>query len=251
MTESRHKLRTFPTLFPPLGFAFIEDTLCRCNSPIFEQNFPFLESLSLGSIVNISGSNLSSLEIFSEDNKIDMYNMHPTNMSSEEQHDNNIFSVILEGWIRNIFELIIPLSARSTVLIIGSLHDCLDLLIVACLRRMQRVSLTSTLEEFKILSGGKRIFDMEQFIEYFDPSIIELPDKNIPLYLLHYDNLKAEEEAEFSRHLTSNNEGSTINEKASSKAFFKLIFPPKGILLSPGLTFDASISLVHDKDDDD
>ena len=61
-----------PLLYPPMGFMHIEDRICRCHVPVVPQNLVFLKSLTLGSIINISGIATPELENFSDENHIDL-----------------------------------------------------------------------------------------------------------------------------------------------------------------------------------
>lgn len=65
---------------------------------------------------------------------------------------------------------------------------CLDSILVACLRKVQEWSFVSILGELRMHSGC-RLFDVEQFIEYFDPDIIDI-SKNTPDFLKIHIRLK-------------------------------------------------------------
>lgn len=83
--------------------------------------------------------------------------------------------------MRGALELLFTLS-RDPVLIVGSALSCVDAALIACLRRIQRWGLTSVLAEFRQLTNRK-IFDMEQFIEFFDVTTVQIPSHRIPAYL--------------------------------------------------------------------
>lgn len=83
--------------------------------------------------------------------------------------------------MRSALELLFTLS-RDPVLIVGSAISCVDAALIACLRRIQRWGLTSVLAEFRQLTGRK-IFDLEQFIEFFDVSTVQIPSHRMPAYL--------------------------------------------------------------------
>jgi Tyrosine phosphatase family len=65
---------------------------------------------------------------------------------------------------------------------------CLDSILVACLRKVQEWSFVSILGELRMHSGCRQ-FDVEQFIEYFDPDIIDI-SKNTPDFLKIHIRLK-------------------------------------------------------------
>ena len=83
--------------------------------------------------------------------------------------------------MKGALELLLTLS-RDPVLIVGNATSCVDAMLIACLRRLQRWSLTSVLANFRLLTGRK-IFDLEQFIEFFDVSIVRIPWHRMPGYL--------------------------------------------------------------------
>lgn len=72
-----------------------------------------------------------------------------------------------------------------------SLHSAshsMDNIIVACLRRVQEWSFVSILGELRMHSGCRQ-FDVEQFIESFNPDIVDI-SQNTPDYLLIHMRLK-------------------------------------------------------------
>ena len=75
----------------------------------------------------------------------------------------------------------------SSFLLHSSSHS-IDSIIVACLRRVQEWSFVSILGELRMHSGCRQ-FDVEQFIESFNPDIIDI-SQNTPDYLLIHMRLK-------------------------------------------------------------
>lgn len=59
-----------------------------------------------------------------------------------------------------------------------------DIVMIACLRRLQRWCLTSVIDEFRALSLRRNCFDLEQFIEYFDISLVRYPF-SLPDYVVN------------------------------------------------------------------
>lgn len=86
-----------------------------------------------------------------------------------------------EDWMKRALELLFSLS-RHPVLIIGSAASCVDVAIISCLRRIQQWGLVSVLANFRQLTGRK-IYDLEQFIEFFNASVVRIPHHRIPAYL--------------------------------------------------------------------
>ena len=64
----------------------------------------------------------------------------------------------------------------------------IDCIIVACLRRVQEWSFVSILGELRMHSGCRQ-FDVEQFIESFDPDIVDI-SQYTPDYLRMHIRLK-------------------------------------------------------------
>jgi hypothetical protein len=62
----------------------------------------------------------------------------------------------------------------SKLLYLNSEITYMDCLLVACIRKLQNWSFTSIIGEFRLFSGTKRHFDLEQLIEMFDHSYIKL-----------------------------------------------------------------------------
>ena len=64
----------------------------------------------------------------------------------------------------------------------------IDVAVIACLRRLQHWTLTSIIDEARIL-GGRKVFDIEQFIEQFDLDLVHVPALP-PEYLQAYITLQ-------------------------------------------------------------
>lgn len=52
--------------------------------------------------------------------------------------------------------------------------DPFDAVVIACLRKLQQWGMTSVFEEFRIIAR-KKMFDLEQYVEFFDISGVKLP----------------------------------------------------------------------------
>jgi hypothetical protein len=69
--SSQHHHGGHPPVFsPPTTFAFVEEKLCRALGPIKQSMFAFLDSINVGTIVNLSGEALDSvtMDFLSESN---------------------------------------------------------------------------------------------------------------------------------------------------------------------------------------
>jgi len=69
-------------------------------------------------------------------------------------------------------------------------HDCV---ITACLRRVQHWSFVSILSELRHHAWPYKLFDFEQFIEYFNIDLIDLSTINMPDFITIHQNFKVSE----------------------------------------------------------
>jgi hypothetical protein len=69
-------------------------------------------------------------------------------------------------------------------------HDCV---ITSCLRRYQHWSLVSILSEFRHQTWPYKLFDFEQFIEFFNSDSINL-SINMPDFITIHDTFQVREE---------------------------------------------------------
>ena len=160
-------------LTPPAGFSSAESSLHRCIGPLSLKHLPFLETLTLSAIVNFADSRLS-LELPSE------VAVHELPVDASTLH----LQFVLDS-----LELVLSMNGLN-VLLVGTPKNCFDALLIACLRRVQGWTMLSTLSEFR-LNCTARSFDMEQFIEHFDPSLISFQTNAVlPEYLQIYREAK-------------------------------------------------------------
>ena len=235
---------------PPPNFSFIEDCICRCTTPIARQNWSFLQTLYLGTVLNISGDALEDqLAVYLKSNNIQVNNFFTDSANVIE----------MEEWVKRALEcifLVTPSSSSSSlasnggplhsggVLIVGSPQSCTDCLLVACLRRVQDWSLVSILAEFRMLQGPlqKRSPYAEQVVEHFDKNIID--STHVPDFIAIHRSLLREEESLVARLKASTSEAS--EEEQLLQALF---FSPPNVLLTSHSTFSDE-TIVDDKDDD-
>ncbi len=115
----------------------------------------------------------------------------------------------LEEWVVAQLELILFQSTNTNTLIVGrlaevilvsssftfktlsyrSLENCYDCLLVACLRKVQEWAYVSILAEFRHNVWPHKLFDLEQFIERFDQSLVDL-STSAPDYLLTHNSIQ-------------------------------------------------------------
>lgn len=160
-------------LSPPAGFSSAESSLHRCLGPLSPKHLPFLETLALSAIVNFSDTRLSldlSADIAVHELPVDTSTLH--------------LQAVLDS-----LELVLSLAGRN-VLLIGTPKNSFDALLIACLRRVQGWTMLAILSEFRC-NCTARSFDMEQFIEHFDPSLLSYqPNATLPEYLQIYREAK-------------------------------------------------------------
>ena len=142
---------------------------------------------------------------------------------------------------------------------------------------MQSWTLTSILSEFRLYSGPKRFFDLEQVIESFDvskldcfasfsdpsdsdPATESASDYDLPEYLIIHKNLMLEEKRLFESLLlleddepsniynNSNNKNNSNEEKEDTIDSFQitnnLFFSNNQTVLSEGISFDRQLRFV-------
>ena len=237
-----------PRRAAPPGFAFVEDCLCRCTTPLSRPNWPFLQTLNLGSVINVSGDVLDDeLVSFLQGNSVQVVDISCGAGFTSVLH--------LEEWVKVALEKIFTLTTSLSVdggespvkgvLLIGCPQTCLDCLLVACTRRVQDWSLVSILSEFRLLQGPLQMRSpyAEQFIEYFDKAIID--STNLPEFIAIHQSLLKEEES-----LLERMRGEPAEAEDELQLLKRLFFSPSNELLSSESQFSEA-SIVDDKELDD
>ena len=160
-------------LSPPAGYNCVESTLHRCFAPLSSKHLLFLETFPVTAVINLSNSPLSvefPAGVTVHELPFDAVTLH--------------LQTVLEA-----LELVLSLSTH-TVLLVGSPKSSFDALIIACIRRIQGWTLLSTVTELRFHCTA-RSFDMEQFIENFEPSLLSLESiETLPRYLQMYRDAK-------------------------------------------------------------
>mmetsp|Transcript_17977 Transcript_17977/g.30074 ORF Transcript_17977/g.30074 Transcript_17977/m.30074 type:complete len:283 (+) Transcript_17977:123-971(+) len=181
--------QAFPPVVPPQGFRTVQfGSLYRALDTIDGEHLSFIKRLHLGSCLVLTTKPLNEDFLsFLENEEIVVYSI----LSSNQPHDEDFLTLgapfgtstvgVSEDWMKRALELVFSLS-RHPVLMVGSSSSCVDAALISCLRRIQRWGLSSVLAEFRQLTGRK-IFDLEQFIEFFDASVVRIPHNRVTLYL--------------------------------------------------------------------
>ena len=256
-------------LSPPPGFTWVEESIARCWR-ISDLNIPFLRSSTYGAIINVSGDHLDyAVQYYcKQEANIPVHNLFVSGPSPLSQSVSSV-----EAFVKRALELILKLAISvNPVLIVGSEYN-IDNAIVACLRRVQEWSFISILGELR-MNAGCRFFDVEQFVENFDPDQVDIA-QNTPEFLqIHYrikeEEIKLLHRLKTSKKSTVTTEGQEsgiidkrrIDESTSMTGGIseddvtdvvleKIFFSSKILALSPGSVYDTSVSLIADKDDDD
>lgn len=121
MTHNNSSKPQKQSIHPPNKFTYIENCVFRCQEPIQSQHLTFLKSLSLTNIVNFSPSTSSNadLDIFTEENMIYLHNIDSSSNNSSNYDEIFKDFTNLSKWIQESLELLIPLAANPSLLIIG------------------------------------------------------------------------------------------------------------------------------------
>ncbi len=236
-----------PTLTPPVSFICCEDHIYRCFGPLLKHHLTYLKTMYdsvITTIINVSGDQLyvksTNDHFYYDDEHIRVYNLY----SNVDDPPNNCDVSSMEQWVKYALDIVIAKSVNNSILIVGNDETCYDCLLIACLRKLQSWSIVSIINELRFHIGSQRkIFDLEQFIELFNPDILTLPSI-LPTYLALHDSLLADE-LQLCNRMRNN------QSNADDELLHRLLFSNKLMLISPGSTFDAAVSLVNDKDDDD
>ncbi|CAM9103240.1 unnamed protein product [Phaeothamnion confervicola] len=167
--------------FPPVNFGAVEEGLYRSGLPS-EINYPFLDRLNLKTIIYLFPDDDidAQLESFLEDQDIRLICLG--------EHDDKRspkWAPIAEETVLEAMTAIVDV--RNHPLLItcstGKHRTGKRRTVVACLRKLQRWSLTSILEEYRRFTKHKVRVQNEQFIELFDTDLINLPETP-PTFLL-------------------------------------------------------------------
>ena len=224
-----------PTINTPTGYNYIESCLHRCLYPVTKYHLSFLK-YQLGSlkyILNYSNEILyDDIDSYINENGIIVHNI--------VYADNDILS--LKDFVTNNIQLLIEICRDNVVLLIGNQTNFLDCVIISCLRKLLQWSYFNIWSEFRFLIGKqRRLQDLEEFIEWYEPgSSLSLPPTNdLPAFLRTHIMLLEEEWVE------------REEEDYKATRTWNLLHGNAESLVSAGVVYDADLSLIDDKDDED
>lgn len=193
------KKAKLPLLEPPSCFAVVESGLYR--SEVFsKKHFPFIATLHLKTALLLSVEAPSrALKVFLKDNKTRLVHLGLSLWSDDES-----WEPVTPHLAKEALELILNLE-RAPLLIMcsGGIHETGT--IVACLRRLQGWTMCSILVEYHLFAGSRARFFNEQFAEFFDVDLVNLPRYPCGWFQgqLQLDMLEKEEKKQWETHLTT------------------------------------------------
>jgi hypothetical protein len=236
MSTGRRK--TFSSIYSPPGFAIIDESIFRACWPIDERNIEFIYHLELSEIMNFSSRAMDPpLAAFAEACGITVHNIAASPSQTAEVLSSSSYE--LSGWLKHSLEQLLSVG-NSSVLLLGDMESTLDLLLIAALRRLQKWSFTCTITEFRSLAG-RNIFDYEQVIEAFDPSIVELP-RPLPLHISSYFDVR-QEEVNFHASLAA---GKSLSSEDAAKMNFlaRMFSPDANVVITENAKYDPTLRSV-------
>lgn len=157
------------SLIPPTNFGIVEEDLYRSGMPN-ELNFPFLERLQLKTIIYLASDEVSDkLADFIDDQGIDLIPLSP-----DEEDAPTAWKPMSEEVVLSAMELLLdPTMYPIHVMCSQGRHRTGT--VMGCLRKLQRWSLSSIVEEYHRFADAKGRLANEQFIELFDTDLINIP----------------------------------------------------------------------------
>lgn len=82
--KSKKRSANVSLSFPPRGFAFLEDSLCRCTANFSRISFPFLQSMNIGAVVNLSGTTIEEdTKVWLEKSEISLVRIYSNILTTE------------------------------------------------------------------------------------------------------------------------------------------------------------------------
>lgn len=156
-------------LYPPQNFAMIFPGVYRSSFPK-KKNFSFLKQLQLKTVLSLV------LEEYPEKNRVFIEENGIKLLSFGVSGNKEPFADIDEDTIRHAVEVLLD-SRNHPVLIHCNKGKHRTGCLVGCLRKTCGWGLVSTLEEYIRFAGNKPRFMDQQFIEFFDTSAVQLPER--------------------------------------------------------------------------
>jgi hypothetical protein len=186
MSEKKPRAAKLVPIDPPRKYMAVETHLHRALLPFSRHNLAFIEQIGINVICNLSNRDVQlGMQEFAAKNSIRVYNMLTPGECMPFSSGGVSFA---EDWMIQTTELIISLGSAKVLLVSDTLAP-LDAAVIACIRRLQSWSLTSIIAEFRMIAG-RDLFDIEQFIEYFNPFLVSIPTDQRPEYLQTYIDIE-------------------------------------------------------------
>lgn len=165
------------SLIPPTNFGIVEEDLFRSGMPN-ELNFAFLERLQLKTIIYLASDEVSEkLEDFIDDQNIQLMQLVP-----DDEETPTPWKPMSEEVVLSAMELLLEVN-NYPICVMCSLGRHRTGTIIGCLRKLQRWSLSSIIEEYHRHADQKGRLANDQFIELFDTDLINVPEKHRPSWL--------------------------------------------------------------------
>ncbi|KAK9470988.1 tyrosine phosphatase family-domain-containing protein [Dipodascopsis tothii] len=152
-------------LAPPEMFGIVEDKIYRC-SEVDALNFPFLQTLSLRTILSISQERPSaSVEAFAKENAIDIVHKQlPSWRLSDEA-----WKLLPDDVVQDCLEYVLD-TQHHPLLIID-----MSCTFIGVLRKVQHWNLSSIINEYREMSFDRLQYLYELYLELVDPTKFRLP----------------------------------------------------------------------------
>lgn len=155
-------------LIPPANYGVVEEGLYRSGLPN-ELNFPFLEQLSIKTMLHMSTEVLGEpLRSFLDDQQITIIELGQEDRALEPVSPDAVKTAL--GYILN--------PAMYPVYVTCSQGRYRTGTVIGCLRKLQRWNLASVFEEYRRHAERDRArISTELFIELFDPDLVRIPEQ--------------------------------------------------------------------------
>ena len=152
-------------IFPPINFAQVDYDIYRSALPT-SVNFPFLLSLRLRTVVLLSEECPEAFIEF-----IDRCGINLVVVQNVNAHTHAKWSPVAEEMVTRSLDVVLK-KENLPVLICCKLGKSFTGVVIGCLRKLQRWSLISIVEEYRRFAGSRQQQQHEQFIELFDTDLV-------------------------------------------------------------------------------
>lgn len=149
----------------------VEESIYRSGQPN-ELNFPFIEKLSLKSVIYLSPEEPSTEFCnFIADHELQFYHLGALQHGAGPATLNTLSEETVVGALKCVLD-----AENHAILICCNLGRHHTGTVIGCLRKLQRWNLTSILEEYRRYAGSKVRLLNEQFVEFFDTELVRIPE---------------------------------------------------------------------------